>query len=117
MREKLYCCFCNKEINGYGNDIRPLISSLGTRCCDHCNLSIVIPNRVKFWFTRIPDIWVIKDTTDGYYYDVTLLSNSAVTIHSDYIIKFMSLEEAEEFIIKNKLKNCKAVRIISREDD
>ena len=60
MKKDNYCCFCHKPIKE-GNDIRPLISSLGTRCCDSCNESIVIPNRVKFWFTRIPDIWVIKD--------------------------------------------------------
>lgn len=116
MKENLYCCFCHKPIK-VGNDIRPLISSLGTRCCDTCNESIVIPNRVKFWFTRIPDIWVIKDKGSGNYYDVTVLPNSAVTFHSDYIKKFKTFEDAEVFVKYNNLQNCDIIRIISREDD
>lgn len=116
MKKDNYCCFCHKPIKE-GNDIRPLISSLGTRCCDSCNESIVIPNRVKFWFTRIPDIWVIKDKGSKYYYDVTVLPNSAAIIHSDYILKFKSFEEAEQFVKSQDIQNCEIVRIISREDD
>lgn len=44
------CCFCGAEIEDYAsNDIRPLVTNNGGRCCDNCNLDIVIPNRIKFW--------------------------------------------------------------------
>jgi hypothetical protein len=117
MKKKGRCCFCNIEYDNYGNDIRPLITTYGDRCCDKCNEAIVIPNRVKFWFTKIPDIWVIKDRASKYYYDVTVLPNSAVNFHSDYIKKFLSLEDAELFVKYNNLKDCDIIRIISREDD
>ena len=116
MKENLYCCFCHKPIK-IGNDIRPLITSLGTKCCDTCNSLIVLPNRVKFWFTRIPDIYVIKDKATKYYYDVTVLPNSAAILHSEYIKKFLTFEDAERFVKYNNLQNCDIVRIISREDD
>lgn len=44
------CCFCGKDIKDYGNDIRPINTSKGDRCCDACNLSIVIPTREKIWY-------------------------------------------------------------------
>ena len=51
------CCFCGAEIDDYtSNDIRPLVTNNGGRCCNLCNLDIVIPNRIKFW--------------DGYYFYV-----------------------------------------------
>ena len=39
------CCFCGKEIRGYGNNPWP-VSSDG-ECCDDCNWSLVIPARLK----------------------------------------------------------------------
>lgn len=114
---KGYCCFCGEEYNNYGNDIRPLITERGNRCCDECNLSIVIPNRVKFLFTKIPYIYVIKDRATKHYYDVSVLPNSAVSFHSDYVKKFESFEEAERFVRYNNLENCDIIRIVSREDD
>ena len=41
-RRKL-CCFCKKEIIGYGNNAQPVRDG---QCCDECNLSIVIPTRM-----------------------------------------------------------------------
>lgn len=37
------CCLCGKEYEGYGNNAQPVCDG---RCCDHCNLSIVIPERI-----------------------------------------------------------------------
>ena len=39
------CCFCNAEIIGYGNSIRPLIRGRNAKCCDNCNRNIIIPYR------------------------------------------------------------------------
>ena len=36
------CSFCGKEIVGYGNSPSPLE---GGRCCDECNMKIVMPVR------------------------------------------------------------------------
>ena len=41
------CCFCEKEITGYGNNPWPLVTDRESRCCDDCNRNIVIPERVK----------------------------------------------------------------------
>lgn len=35
--EKTKCCFCGKEISGYGNNPWPLVKDEGARCCDSCN--------------------------------------------------------------------------------
>ena len=40
----IICCLCGKEIRGYGNSALPLKEGL---CCDKCNLSKVIPSRLK----------------------------------------------------------------------
>jgi hypothetical protein len=41
------CCFCGCDIdNGYGNNPEPL-KSYPNRCCDKCNIEIVIPERIE----------------------------------------------------------------------
>ena len=37
------CCICGKPIKGYGNSPSPLN---GTKCCDDCNIKIVMPIRI-----------------------------------------------------------------------
>ena len=37
------CCICGKEIVGYGNSPSPIA---GNRCCDECNMKIVMPVRI-----------------------------------------------------------------------
>lgn len=49
MAEKLRCCFCGTEIEGYGNDPRPIKTARGDRCCDECNALIVVPTRIAVW--------------------------------------------------------------------
>lgn len=51
----LKCCICGKKIEGVGNNPdgaldwfgRPIDWRKSDRCCDECNLEIVIPDRVK----------------------------------------------------------------------
>lgn len=45
MKEKLICCICGKEIEGYGNNPVPVRNS--GKCCDECNVNKVIPARNK----------------------------------------------------------------------
>lgn len=45
MKEK--CCFCDKEIKGYGNNAQPVKEG---SCCDDCNVSIVIPERLNYFY-------------------------------------------------------------------
>ena len=40
------CCFCGKEINGCGNNPYPADKNPDAVCCDHCNMTIVIPTRL-----------------------------------------------------------------------
>lgn len=39
------CVFCGVEITDYGNNPAPLKDE--GRCCDHCNLTKVIPARLE----------------------------------------------------------------------
>ena len=44
------CCFCGKELEGYGNSTWPIyIDADGetNRCCSACNLKYVITARVQ----------------------------------------------------------------------
>jgi len=43
------CCFCGKEIKGYGNNAEPLKHDI---CCDECNQMIVLPERIYRWYRR-----------------------------------------------------------------
>lgn len=38
------CCICKEPIKGYGNNAEPVCSG---RCCDKCNMDVVLPARVK----------------------------------------------------------------------
>ena len=40
------CCSCKKEFSGYGNDPSPVFEDEGLRCCDECNIKVVIPERI-----------------------------------------------------------------------
>ena len=56
--KKLACCFCGKEIIGWGNNpfgamkrdsdgnFVDMPSSQDDRCCDECNAGYVIPGRI-----------------------------------------------------------------------
>lgn len=40
------CCICEKPITDYGNNPQPIKKE--GRCCDQCNMTIVIPSRMKY---------------------------------------------------------------------
>lgn len=42
--EKHICSICGKEYEGYGNNAQPVNSG---RCCNECNIKIVIPRRIQ----------------------------------------------------------------------
>jgi hypothetical protein len=41
------CSICNKDIEGYGNNAKPVNND---RCCDECNVMVVIPARIELLF-------------------------------------------------------------------
>lgn len=45
MFKKFRCCLCGKVVSGYGNNPAPL--KIEGVCCDECNLTKVIPARIK----------------------------------------------------------------------
>jgi len=55
------CCFCGKEIKGFGNDPWPLETSAEDRCCDECNYKYVATARlVKMTWGRAPTLDEVK---------------------------------------------------------
>jgi hypothetical protein len=38
------CIICNTEIKGWGNNANPVQNG---RCCDNCNIEVVIPYRIE----------------------------------------------------------------------
>ena len=52
------CSICGKEIGKYGNGAYPVNSG---KCCDECNLKIVVPARIKLAKIEIGDkIKIVK---------------------------------------------------------
>ena len=45
--KKQICCICGEEFEGFGNNPWPIVKDPGKRCCDKCNISEVIPARMK----------------------------------------------------------------------
>lgn len=51
LQEKT-CCICGKTFTGWGNNPEPVMpyanetTRLVNRCCDDCNMSVVIPARI-----------------------------------------------------------------------
>ena len=47
MAKELRCCFCGNVIeDGFGNNPEPAHFGTFAKCCDECNLKIVIPARL-----------------------------------------------------------------------
>jgi hypothetical protein len=44
------CVICGKEIIGYGNNAEPVAKG---RCCDVCNITVVIPERLRLIKQRV----------------------------------------------------------------
>lgn len=46
--KKPICCFCGKECEDeFGNNPYPANTEEDARCCNDCNTTIVIPERIK----------------------------------------------------------------------
>ena len=43
-KEEKNCSICGKKYGGYGNNAQPVSSG---RCCDICNMLVVIPTRAR----------------------------------------------------------------------
>lgn len=43
-QSKSVCCICQREYEGYGNNAEPVAAG---RCCDACNMSVVVPARLE----------------------------------------------------------------------
>jgi hypothetical protein len=41
------CCICGEDIDGYGNNPEPYMSADKGRCCDACNVKVIIPKRFE----------------------------------------------------------------------
>ena len=57
-RETYICCLCGKEKEGFGNNPYPLCkeNDFESRCCDDCNISLVIPARIAKSYKSIDHI-------------------------------------------------------------
>lgn len=41
------CCICNQSFKGFGNNPSPIkIKKDDGRCCDNCNFTVVMPERI-----------------------------------------------------------------------
>ena len=45
MKPEYVCCICGKPQTGWGNNPWPVNEDENTRCCDRCNVDVVIPAR------------------------------------------------------------------------
>ena len=41
------CCICGKKKIGWGNNPWPVNNEPDARCCDNCNLYVVVPARIE----------------------------------------------------------------------
>lgn len=44
------CCICGKfiaYIDEFGNNPAPVVNDDCSKCCDACNISVVVPTRIK----------------------------------------------------------------------
>jgi hypothetical protein len=50
--ETFKCCICGGMCKGYGNNPWPVVEDVGSRCCEYCNDTKVIPARIKLMTER-----------------------------------------------------------------
>lgn len=43
---KFKCCICGKKLTGFGNNPWPVVKGGCAVCCDMCNETVVIPQRL-----------------------------------------------------------------------
>jgi len=45
---KHICSICNVEFTGWGHNPQPVIDDINARCCDDCNMSVIIARLVEY---------------------------------------------------------------------
>lgn len=85
------CVLCDDEVVGYGNNPQPLKED--GRCCDTCNSTKVIPERLKrnsigMGYTEDGENVLIKDPTTG----------RCVYITKEELKKYIDAEKGEEWL-------------------
>lgn len=115
MEKQGKCCFCGKEYDSYGNDIRPLEAMNGNRCCNYCNNTIVIPNRLKFWFSGL-NAYLVKRNSTGKFVGSCGVDSINNDIFDRFVPKFETAEKAFEFIKINQLQDCNVVKLYIQEE-
>ena len=49
--ENKVCCFCKKDAGRYGNNPEPVMGT-PSKCCDECNIKVVLPARFSMTLRR-----------------------------------------------------------------
>ena len=44
--KEITCAICGKKIKGPGNSCWPVFDEERYRCCDECNMTVVVPERI-----------------------------------------------------------------------
>lgn len=46
MKEIWQCCICGEYFTGWGNNPWPVSNDEDDKCCDYCNFTKVLPERI-----------------------------------------------------------------------
>ena len=44
--KEITCAICGRKIKGSGNSCWPVFDEEKYRCCDECNMTVVVPERI-----------------------------------------------------------------------
>jgi DNA-directed RNA polymerase subunit RPC12/RpoP len=53
--EEFICCLCGKTVREWPNDPWPVSMNVDAKCCDDCNMRIVVPVRMARMQMRLND--------------------------------------------------------------
>jgi hypothetical protein len=53
--QKFKCCICGQTVKGWGNNPYPVSENPDDRCCDVCNDTKVLPERLLKWYIANKD--------------------------------------------------------------
>ncbi len=54
QNRNLRCCICQKKFVGFGHNPDPVNTRIGARCCNDCNYTYVIPERMRRFELGLP---------------------------------------------------------------
>ena len=103
------CCFCGKKYTHWGNSISPLIhpSSIDARCCDVCNATIVVPNRMVLWGKSL---FVIQDKNSKQFF-------TDYNTHDDMVVFSLDVLNAHMYHTENDaIQSMETIKKIIKED-